>query len=171
MSEIADFRKAKDHYFGNGHDSPLTDEQRKSFGGLEYFPEDPNLKFVLELKDSDEEKSVIEIATSTGDAVPHLRWGSFTFDVEGKEIELTVYRAEDGGEFFLPFLDATSGVESYGSGRYLDLVPVGGKRFLVDFNYAYNPYCAYNPRVVRCPQRRIESIRQSAPVKEVIPEH
>lgn len=145
MSEIADFRKAKDNYFGTDYDSPLTAEQRKSFGGLKYFPENPDLKFVLELKEfSGKEKTIIEIATSTGDPVPHVRLGRFTFVVEGKEVALTVYRDKDGGEFFLPFLDATSSVESYGSGRYLDLVAVGAKRLLVDFNYAYNPYCAYN---------------------------
>ena len=146
MSELTDFRKAKDDYFGKGQDSPLTAEERKSFGGLEYFPENPELKFVLELIETpDQEKSGIEIATSTGESVPHVRWGSFTFEVEGQEFALTVYRNEDGGDLFLPFLDATSGVESYGAGRYLDLVPAGDNRLLVDFNYAYNPYCAYNP--------------------------
>ena len=84
--------------------------------------------------------------TSTGEAQPFLRWGTFTFAVEGETATLTLYRGQHDSEFFLPLADATSGKESYGAGRYLDVTPLDDGRFLVDFNYAYNPYCAYNSR-------------------------
>lgn len=93
----------------------------------------------------DQDKEVIEMITSTGESRPRLRWGIFTFAVDGEPATLTVYKGLDNGELFLPFADATSGHESYGAGRYLDLVPLEDGRYLVDFNYSYNPYCAYNP--------------------------
>jgi len=85
------------------------------------------------------------MATSTGDSQPYVRWGMISFHVDGEAATLTVYRDKDDGEFFLPFTDLTSGQSSYGEGRYVDVQPLHHGRFLVDFNYAYNPYCAYNP--------------------------
>ena len=90
------------------------------------------------------------MATSTGDSHPYVRWGMISFHVDGEAATLTVYRDKDDGEFFLPFTDLTSGQSSYGEGRYVDVQPLHHGRFLVDFNYAYNPYCAYNPNW-RCP--------------------
>ncbi len=146
MSEIGDFRKAKDQYFGGGQDSPLTPEQRKRFSGLQYFPENPELRFVLSVEEfPSDARDVIQMATSSGEAAPHLRWGQLKFEVDGTLVVLTVYRDVDGNEYFLPFMDVTTGEESYSSGRYLDLPAAEEGRLLVDFNYAYNPYCAYNP--------------------------
>ena len=64
--------------------------------------------------------------------------------------QLTLYKDTDGADFFLPFADATSGNETYGAGRYLDVESLPDGRLLVDFNYSYNPYCAYNANW-RCP--------------------
>ena len=145
MSELADYRKSKDDHFAKDPHSPLTQDQRRRFQGLAYYPEDPGLQFILPLKEAPEQdKQVIEMATSTGDFQPHLRWGTLTFSVEGQSATLTVYRGADGGEFFLPFADTTSGEGTYGAGRYLDLVALDDNHVLLDFNYAYNPYCAYN---------------------------
>jgi uncharacterized protein (DUF1684 family) len=58
---------------------------------------------------------------------------------------LTVFRALDSPTFFLPFTDTTSGTESYGAARYIELQPLAGERYRLDFNMAYNPFCAYNP--------------------------
>jgi uncharacterized protein (DUF1684 family) len=66
----------------------------------------------------------------------------FKFQVEGQEAELTIYQNENG--YFLPFVDALAGKETYPAGRYLEPEELHGNRFLVDFNLAYNPYCAYN---------------------------
>ena len=146
MSEIGDFRKAKNQYFGGGEDSPLTSEQRKRFRGLPYFPENPKLQFVLSVEAFTEDaRDVIQMATSSGQTAAHLRWGQLSFEVDGTPVVLTVYRDVEGEEYFLPFMDATTGGESYAGGRYLDLPTASDDRLLVDFNYAYNPYCAYNP--------------------------
>ena len=147
MSEIGDFRKAKDRYFGGDQNSPLTVDQRKRFTGLEYFEENAELQFVLAVEEfPDDAKDLIQMATSTGDTTPHMRWGRLNFEVGGTPVALTVYRSAGGEDFFLPFMDATTGEESYSDGRYLDLPAAGDGRLTVDFNYAYNPYCAYNPK-------------------------
>ncbi len=146
MSELNDFRNSKDHFFAQDSHSPLLPEQRRSFQGLEYFPENPDLQFDLKIDElSEEEKEVIDIITSTGDSRPHIRWGTLTFAVDGEPATLTVFKGVGEETFFLPFADTTSGKESYGAGRYLDVLPSGKDSFLIDFNYAYNPYCAYNP--------------------------
>lgn len=146
MSEIGDFRKAKDQYFGGDQNSPLTVDQRKRFKGLQYFPENEGLRFVLAVEEfANDSKDEIQVGTSTGDTASHTRWGQLKFDVSGVPVALTVYRSAGEDDYFLPFMDATTGAESYGDGRYLDLPATGDGRLVVDFNYAYNPYCAYNP--------------------------
>ncbi len=145
MSETGDFRKAKDQYFGGGQDSPLTPDQRNRFRGLQYFPENSELQFVLSVEEFPEDaREVIQMATSSGETASHLRWRQLKFEVHGTPLVLTVYRDVDGNEYFLPFMDVTTGKESYSDGRYLDLAATGDGRLLLDFNYAYNPYCAYN---------------------------
>ncbi|MDA0262957.1 MAG: DUF1684 domain-containing protein [Chloroflexi bacterium] len=146
MSEIVDFRKAKDRYFGGDEHSPLTPEQRKRFSGLRYFAENPKLQFLLGVDEFPKDgKDEIQMATSSGDTVAHVRWAKLNFEVDGVAVALTVYRDLERNEYFLPFMDATTGDESYADGRYLDLPATGDGRLVVDFNYAYNPYCAYNP--------------------------
>lgn len=146
MTEISDFRKAKDQYFGGDQNSPLTVDQRKRFQGLQYFAENSNLRFVLAVEEfPTDSKDLIQMATSTGDTAPHTRWGQLKFEVDGVPVALTVYRSSGGDDYFLPFMDATTGDDSYADGRYLDLPATGDGRLVVDFNYAYNPYCAYNP--------------------------
>jgi uncharacterized protein (DUF1684 family) len=142
MSELDEFRAAKDELFGHGDDSPLTDEQKEAFRGLDYFPENPDLVFQVE-PEPFEEKSTVAMQTSTGDAQSYERYARFAFDVEGQRAELTIFRDEEGG-YFLPFADALAGKETYGAGRYLEPLDLGDGKLYVDFNYAYNPYCAYN---------------------------
>ena len=142
MSETTDFRKAKDEFMGTDHQSPLTDEQRRDFHGLNYYQDDPDLKFELEL-DEFEDQETIEMQTSTGDVAEYVRLGRVSFSVGGEQAALTVFGDDHGHELFLPFADATSTDETYPAGRYLD-VERHGNKLLVDFNYAYNPYCAYN---------------------------
>ncbi|MFQ6027825.1 MAG: DUF1684 domain-containing protein [Dehalococcoidia bacterium] len=147
MSELTDFRAAKDRFFSQNHHSPLLPEQRKHFHHLEYYAENPAMQLVLQLNEfPGAEKEQIEMLTSTGDSRPHIRWGTFTFSVEGESATLTVYKGSGEEDYFLPFADATTGDETYDAGRYLDLEPLGNGDFLLDFNYAYNPYCAYNPQ-------------------------
>lgn len=143
MSELTDFREEKDEFFGSNHDSPLTHEQQESFGGLSYYDENPDLRHELEVERSDKRERV-EMQTSTGDVAEYTRWGKVSFQVEGEPAELTLYKAEGGEGFFLPFADATTGKETYASGRYLDPPVMANGKVLVDFNQAYSPYCAYN---------------------------
>ena len=73
----------------------------------------------------------------------HLpRAGTLRFSLGGRELQLAAY--DQGHELFIPFRDATSGTDSYGAGRYVEAHPLGQKRYAIDFNSAYNPYCAYN---------------------------
>ena len=157
MSELSEFREGKDRYFGQDPDARLTPEQQGRFSGLAYYPENSALQFALTIDElNDEEKETIEMANSTGDSQPYVRWGMISFHVDGEAATLTVYRDKDDGEFFLPFTDLTSGQSSYGEGRYVDVQPLHHGRFLVDFNSAYNPYCAYNPNW-RCPMPPTEN--------------
>jgi uncharacterized protein (DUF1684 family) len=143
MSVLTEFRESKDAFFVTDPQSPLSDEQKSHFAGLRYYPENRALRFVAKL-DRFENPKEIDMQTSTGDVQHYLRLGTITFTVDGQEATLTVY-GSDNSDAFVPFTDATSGKETYGAGRYLDLEWRGGDRFLVDMNMAYNPWCAYSP--------------------------
>lgn len=141
MTELDAFRAEKNEFFGGHPQSPLSREQQKDFHGLNYFPENDSLR--LEIKvDEFQIKERFEMQTSTGDVQPYEKFGKFHFPVDGEEVELTIYQSEHG--FFLPFVDSLAGKETYPAGRYLEPEPLPGGRFIVDFNIAYNPYCAYN---------------------------
>ena len=143
MTEINEFREAKDHFFGHDHQAPLTHEQQATFDGLNYYKECDDLKYVIE-PDLIDGHDIIEMQTSAGDVTSYQRWGTISFDLKGAPAKLTLYRDDHGGELFLPFVDGTSGKETYGAGRYLDVEQTHDGKIVVDFNYAYNPYCAYN---------------------------
>ena len=142
MTELEQFRTQKDAFFKTHPHSPLTPEQQEVFMGLHYFPENPELRLVLPLEAFAEQDTVV-MQTSTGDERSYTRYGRLHFTVDEQDVALTVYADERGG-FFLPFVDALRGRETYGAGRYLEPEPLDDGRFLVDFNLAYNPYCAYN---------------------------
>ncbi len=141
MTDLDDFRAAKDDFFAHEEQSPLTREQKQAFDGLHYFPENPDLRLEVTLERFSKPEQ-IQMQTSTGDVQVYTRYGRFQFEVDGQPAELTVYHSNGG--FFLPFVDSQAPKETYGAGRYLEPEPLGGGRFLVDFNLAYNPYCAYN---------------------------
>ncbi len=84
------------------------------------------------------------MTTSTGGMAVYTRWAKVRFEMDGAPAELTVYRDVGSGDLFLPFQDANAGGETYGAGRYIEVHQFEDGRLLVDFNYAYNPYCAYN---------------------------
>jgi uncharacterized protein (DUF1684 family) len=141
MNQLSLFRAEKDEFFATDPHSPLTPQQKNMFGGLNYFDENPDLRLTVEV-DEFEDKDDIQIQTNTGDVQTYERFGQFAFEVDGEEVSLTLFRNVHG--FFLPFTDALAGSETYGAGRYLEPEELGGGEFLVDFNLAYNPYCAYN---------------------------
>lgn len=137
---LKEFRKRKDEFFKTGHESPIPIQEQHSFSGLKYFPEDPNLRFLLDLERLPEES--IEFTTSTGEKRQFTKIGKLKFSINGQPATLILYQA-DSASYFLPFRDATSGAETYSAGRYVEVVQKDGK-FELDFNYAYNPYCAYS---------------------------
>ena len=141
MTELEDFRVEKDELFAHHPQSPLMPEQKKGFTGLNYFPENEDLKMELKVEEFPVKDSV-KMQTTTGDVQSYVRFGRFEFAVDGLAAELTLYQSENG--YFLPFVDSLAGKETYPAGRYLEPEPLPGGRFLVDFNTAYNPYCAYN---------------------------
>ena len=163
------FRTKKDSLFTNHPQSPMSSEERQTFQGLSYFPYDPafSVEAILEpAEDSD------EIPFETGASHTSLlkRAGKVTFTLAGVDVHLTVFWIDVyGGGLFLPFRDTTCPEESYGGGRYLfdtvkgsDFLSAPGEpgvastqgylggRILLDFNYAYNPSCAYDVRWI-CP--------------------
>ncbi len=160
MSELDEFRTEKDDFFKSHPQSPLTREQKKEFKGLSYFPENEALRLEVQVDLLNDQKPMM-MQTSTGGVQEYLRYGKFKFQVDGQEAELTIYQSEQG--FFLPFVDSLAGKETYPAGRYLDPEPLPGNRFLVDFNVAYNPYCAYN-EMWSCPITPAEN-RLKIPVR------
>lgn len=152
---LSTFRAELDDFMEFHPQSPLDDEQRNGFDGLSYYEHNPALVFRLTPERLEPDEPLLEMETSTGDRRQYRRWGVLRFVVEGDEAALTLYSEPDGTGFFLPFRDATSGGETYGAGRYLDdhrpgLRPLGDGTLELDFNYAYNPYCAYSP-AYSCP--------------------
>lgn len=150
--DLATFRKEKDAYFSSP-ESPLTDDQRPNFSGLKYFPENTALRLTLEI-DPNVSKDFVMMQTSTGSQRRYVRAGKIHFTVDGQPAELTLYKDDHG--FFLPFRDSTGKSETYEAGRYLEPEENEAGKVIVDFNLAYNPYCAYNEHF-SCPLPPIEN--------------
>ncbi|MDK1028856.1 MAG: DUF1684 domain-containing protein [Anaerolineae bacterium] len=160
MSQLDEFRADKDDFFANHPQSPLKPEQKQGFKGMDYFEDNPELKLEIELEKFPDQEQVV-IQTSTGQTQTYTRYGKFKFTVEGEAVELTLYSNENG--FFLPFADSLAGEETYPAGRYLEPDPLAADSFLVDFNLAYNPYCAYN-EMWSCPLTPSEN-RLKVPIR------
>ena len=144
-------RQLKDAFF-KSESSPLLAEERGNFTGLDYYPLNPELRFQVRLERYPRPKT-IRMATNTGDIRSGLLYGFFEFTVENQLCRTQVYRLEETFSkpaLFIPFLDATSGMETYEGGRYIDLTENTSGLYDLDFNRAYNPYCAYNPEY-SCP--------------------
>ena len=160
MSELTAFRAEKDDFFKHHPQSPLLRDQKAKFAGLQYFPENESLRLEVKVQRFEDESQIV-MQTSTGGVQEYIRYGRFKFDVDGQPAELTIYENENG--YFLPFVDALAGKETYPAGRYLEPAPLPGDRFLVDFNLAYNPNCAYN-EMWSCPITPAEN-RVKVPIR------
>lgn len=143
MSPLDQFRAQKDDFFQHDWQSPLEADQRKGFTGLKYFEENPALRLTIPIEPH-ADQTIVTMQTSTGSVREYMKYGQFSFEIDGAVATLQVYRDLDGEYFFLPFVDATAPADTYGAGRYLDIEPNADGTFTIDFNYAYNPYCAYN---------------------------
>ena len=160
MSDYQEIRARKNAFFEKHPQSPLTPVQKNNFKGLDYFVENQDL--LLEVKvEKFPEQEQISIQTSTGQVQQYTRYGRFKFSVDGQDAELTIYSSAHG--FFLPFADSLAGEETYSAGRYLEPEPLAGDHFMVDFNLAYNPYCAYN-EMWSCPLTPPEN-RLNVPIR------
>ena len=150
IAEIHQEREEKDRDFKEHEQSPLLPEDKENFRGLNYFTVNLSLRFEGEIVKYD---SVIPdtIMGTKGEARPAIKYGYFPFSYRGKEYRLEVYKIlRDNPEYakylFLGFTDASGAKETYGGGRYIDMTENEENYYVVDFNRAYNPYCAYNPK-------------------------
>ena len=148
LTALAAQRAEKDSFFRMSPYSPLEPEDRQAFTGLDYYPPEPDFQYELPLQAAESEPLTFQ--TSTGDEQTYFRIGTVTFEVDGQPATLAIYRSAEHDELFLPFRDATSAKETYGAGRYLEPIELEDGTILVDFNLAYNPYCAYSPHY-SCP--------------------
>ena len=149
------WRRGRDDLFAPHPQSPLPHDERDGFEGLPFFAYDPSHRVQAEVKETEPRR--YEIGTSGDGAYAFERFAQAAFELNGENCSLELYWLEGyGGGLFLPFADATSAKETYGAGRYLfdtvkgaDIGAVDG-RLNLDFNFAYNPSCSYDPSWV-CP--------------------
>jgi hypothetical protein len=150
-------RKDQNDKFKDPKESPLTKEDRSTFKALEYFPLAEKYrviaKFTVNLN-----PQLFKMPTSTDRLPEYSTYGELSFEINGQPYSLQVYQNqglinEEGYEdyLFIPFADETNAVETYGGGRYLDFRMPTTEEVFIDFNMAYNPYCAYNDRY-SCPK-------------------
>jgi len=151
-----EFQANLNREFTNREESPLTDEDFKIFQSLEFYPIDE--KFTVEAKFvSTPKEKVFKMKTSTTRLPEYKKYGELFFQIDGKSFKLNVYQnielsKKEGSEdyLFLPFSDLTCGKESYSGGRYIDMRIPKTNTVTIEFNKAYNPYCAYNHKY-SCP--------------------
>lgn len=147
LSKIEKARKEKDHYMRTADDSPFAGKVNE-FKGLQYFPIDNKYRINARLTPIENKKPLI-LSTSDQNQKTYIEYAYAEFELDGIPNKLLILEiADDGpyrGTLFLAFSDATSANETYGGGRYLDIKKVpGSSSITLDFNEAYNPYCAYN---------------------------
>jgi uncharacterized protein len=144
-TELREMRKRKDEYFKTDKESPLPAQLKPSFTGLEYYPPDwkyryegPVIRYASPAK--------FQMLTTSGELRDAIKFGYIRFVSEDQEFKLEVYRLLDMEEkdlLFVPFVDANQGKETYPAGRYIDLAEKSDGNYVIDFNTAYNPSCAY----------------------------
>jgi len=157
--EISKYRYEENLKFHNKNKSPLTKEDLKSFEKLDFYQVDKKFRIIAKLEKT-VNAPIFEMPTTTDRKPLYQKYGTLTFTLNGKAHELSIYQNKDFGRapqykdyLFLPFTDKTSGSTSYGGGRFIDVLTTDEKKdgtIVIDFNKAYNPYCAYSGRY-SCP--------------------
>lgn len=144
-------RLDKDIVFFDPDRTVLRSKELAKFTGLRYFPIDTTFRFEAAFERIDDPPTFL-IAKQTSGPVPYSHVGYVVIPFNGESHRLSVFRnlEMDDDQAWIPFLDATSGSETYGGGRYLDVDIPTGSTALVDFNLAYNPYCVYNAYDFNC---------------------
>lgn len=156
INGVLKFQKKLNKTFKDPETSPLPDRYRKNFEGLDFF--EPDTSYIVDARFVRTPKAVpFMMPTNTNRATEEVVYGIAYFNLKGNEYQLEIYQSseqvkEEAYEnyLFLPFLDGTNGNETYTGGRYIDLSIPEGDRITIDFNKAYNPYCAYNKKY-SCP--------------------
>ena len=169
-----DYQRQMNADFKDAAKSPLTDRDRKVFRSLDFFKFDSTYVVNADFKRTPNE-TPFKMKTTTDREVDYIKYGEATFTIKDKLLKLNVYQdlemAEEVGQeeaLFLPFMDNTNGVESYKGGRYIEVKLPKDDKLLIDFNKAYNPYCAYNKKY-SCPivpSENILYVRIEAGVKK-----
>ena len=146
LRDVQAFRAAKDQAFLEP-DSPVPADKRQALLPLAYYAPAASYRVAAVLRVS-AERVTIEMPTSTGQRRNMRHVGTLEFSVRGEPLSLGAFvevGSADLNRLFVPFMDLTSGSETYPAGRYLDLDRTRTGIYLIDFNRAYNPYCYYNP--------------------------
>jgi uncharacterized protein (DUF1684 family) len=146
------WREGRDELFRAHPQSPVPQSERAAYAGVPLYAYDPAFRTTGEVRPAERES--LEIGASDGGAYRFTRFATVGFELSGEPCSLDAYWLEGyGGGLFLPFRDATAGRETYGAGRYLmdtvkgsDLGATDDGRMVLDFNFAYNPSCSYDPR-------------------------
>ncbi len=147
--QLEAFRKQKDKFLAEHPQSPILPEDKEHFRGASYYPVEMKYRVIANLV-PETRPGVFRVQTTTGDFKEYTRIGRLEFEIDGQKLSLVAFMppADEplhGNRLFVPFRDKTSGKETYGAGRYLDLNKRPGDQYVLDFNRAYNPYCAYSP--------------------------
>jgi uncharacterized protein len=142
--KLLDFRKQKDHYFRTSPDSPIANKE--NFKGLVYY--EPTSDFKVKAKLTLLNDSIpFALSKNDGKKSKYIRYAIASFTLFNREHDLTLLKLKDkidNNVLFIPFGDKTNGAETYEGGRYLDVKLKNEKNIVLDFNLAYNPYCAYS---------------------------
>jgi len=148
--KVVEYHEGLINFYADTTTSPLKKEDYKNFQGIQFFPINEKYNVTAKFKRTKKEKP-FAMKTSGSRTPMYIKYGEITFVIDGKKLKLDVFQNLDlmrnnpkyKNHLFLPFTDLTSGVSSYGGGRYLDLEIPEKKKFILDFNKAYSPYCAY----------------------------
>ena len=156
VKETEATRREKDYFFKEDLDSPIPHHLRHDFTGLAYFPPDPRYRVRAKMIQDPNPQRVV-LATSKGVPREMIRYGVLEFEIDGTKQRLAAFKSvpqpghhHPDESLFIPFRDATSGKETYGACRYLDIPEQPTDAYVIDLNLAYNPYCAYSDDYV-CP--------------------
>lgn len=179
MVSLEKYRNGKNIKLMYSEGTPLKPEQQKGFKGLNYFPGD--IKYLVQARLIKYPEQEVVVMKTSGDRLPeYIVYGEVVFTIDDRELTLKAYQSKqllivknDDPTLFIPFRDETSGKETYGGGRYVDCeIPPEGEPAVLDFNKAYNPYCAYNEKYscVLPPEENRLSIRIKAGEK-IFDEH
>ncbi len=156
QDSIVEYQKELNDFYSNEEKSPLTQKDLKKFKGHDFFTIDEKFKVVAKFERAVDAVPFL-MKTSTDRLPTYEVYGVATFQLNGKTLQLNIYQnhrtrvmPQYKNHLFLPFTDLTNGDETYGGGRFIDLEIPEGDTIVIDFNKAYNPYCAYNKKY-SCP--------------------